>query len=140
VGLTVLDEGIIIAVLDADDVHHQVAREALHHALERGERLALPASAYAEAMVGPHRRDRDATTTVDAFIDALPAVVEPATRDIARAAAALRARHGRSLRLPDALVLATAEVLGADSVLTTDAGWPDTGVGIRVVAPGHASR
>jgi predicted nucleic acid-binding protein len=140
VGLTVLDAGIIIAVLDADDAHHQVAREALHHALERGERLALPASAYAEAMVGPHRRDGDATTTVDAFIDALPAVVEPATRDIARAAAALRARHGRSLRLPDALVLATAEVLGADSVLTTDAGWPDTGVDVRLVAPDHASR
>ncbi len=82
----------------------------------------------------------DATTTVDAFIDALPAVVEPATRDIARVAAALRARHGRSLRLPDALVLATAEVLGADSVLTTDAGWPDTGVDVRVVAPNDASR
>lgn len=139
-GLTVLDAGIIIAVLDADDAHHQVAREALHQALGRGERLALPASAYAEAMVGPQRRDRDAATTVDAFIDALPAVVEPATREIARAAAALRARHGRSLRLPDALVLATAEVLGADSVLTTDAGWPDTGVDVRVVAPNDASR
>jgi predicted nucleic acid-binding protein len=34
-------------------------------------------------------------------------------------AAALRARH-RSLRLPDALVLATAEVLGAAKVLTAD--------------------
>jgi predicted nucleic acid-binding protein len=140
VGLTVLDAGIIIAVLDADDAHHQVAREALKHALDCGERLALPASAYAEAMVGPQRSGRDAATTVDAFIDALPAVVEPATRDIARAAAALRARHGRALRLPDALVLATAEVLGADSVLTTDAGWPDTGVDVRVVAPNHASR
>jgi len=140
VGLTVLDAGIIIAVLDADDAHHQVAREALHHALDRGERLALPASAYAEAMVGPQRGNRDAATTVDAFIDTLPAVVEPATREIARAAAALRARHGRALRLPDALVLATAEVLGADSVLTTDAGWPDTGMDVRIVAPNHARR
>ena len=139
-GLTVLDAGIIIAVLDSDDAHHQVAREALHHALERGERMALPASAYAEAMVGPQRRDRGAATTVDAFIDALPAAVAPATRDIARAAAALRARHGRAIRLPDALVLATAEVLGAESILTTDAGWPDTGVDVRVVGPKHASR
>lgn len=139
-GLTVLDAGIIIAVLDADDAHHQVAREALRDALEGGERLTLPASAYAEAMVGPQRGDRDATTTIDAFIDALPAAVEPATRDIARVAAALRARHGRSLRLPDALVLATAEILGADRVLTTDAGWPDTGVDVRVVGPDHASR
>jgi predicted nucleic acid-binding protein len=139
VGLTVLDAGIIIAVLDADDAHHQVAREALHQALADGQRLALPASAHAEAMVGPQRHG-DAATTVDAFIDALPAVIEPATRDIARAAAALRARHGRSLRLPDALVLATAETLGADGVLTTDAGWPDTGVNVSVVVPSHASR
>ena len=137
--LTVLDAGIIIAVLDADDVHHRVAREALHDALERGERLALPASAYAEIMVGPQRRGQDAAATVDAFIDALPTVVEPATRDIARAAAALRARYGRSLRLPDALVLATAMVLGADSVLTTDTGWPDTGVHVRVVGPTSTS-
>ena len=139
-GLTVLDAGIIIAVLDADDVHHRIAREALHEALDRGERLALPASAYAETMVGPQRRGQDAATTVDAFVDALPTVVEPATRDIARAAAVLRARHGRSLRLPDALVLATAAVLGADSVLTTDAGWPDTGVDVRIVGPDHAGR
>jgi predicted nucleic acid-binding protein len=140
VGLTVLDAGIIIAVLDADDVHHRIAREALHEALERGDQLALPASAYAEVMVGPQRHGQDTATTVDAFIDALPAAVEPATRDIARQAAALRARHGRSLRLPDALVLATATVLGADSVLTTDAGWPDTGVDVRIVGPDHAGR
>ncbi len=89
-GLTVLDAGIIIAVLDADDAHHHAARAALHDALDRGERLALPASAYAEAMVGPQRSHPDAVATVDAFIDALPATVEPATRDIARAAAALR--------------------------------------------------
>jgi predicted nucleic acid-binding protein len=140
VGLTVLDAGIIIAVLDAGDTHHLAAREALREVLDRGERLALPASAYAEVMVGPQRSDRDAATTIDAFIDALPASVEPATRDIARAAAALRARHGRSLRLPDALVLATAEVLGADRVLTTDAGWPDIGVDVRIVGPEHAGR
>jgi predicted nucleic acid-binding protein len=140
VGLTVLDAGIIIAVLDADDAHHRVAREALHDALEREQRLALPASAYAEVMVGPQRRGQDAATTVDAFIDALPTVVEPATRDIARAAAALRARHGPSLRLPDALVLATAKVLGAGSVLTTDTGWPDTGVDVRVVGPTNLKR
>lgn len=139
-GLTVLDAGIIIAVLDADDAHHHAAREALRDVLDRGGRLALPAPAYAEAMVGPHHRDRDAAATVDAFIDALPAIVEPATRDIARAAAALRGRHGRSLRLPDALVLATAEVLGAESVLTTDSGWPDTGVDVRIVGPDHAGR
>jgi predicted nucleic acid-binding protein len=140
VGLTVLDAGIIIAVLDGDDAHHGVAREALHGALERGHRLALPASAYAEVMVAPQRRGQESAATVDTFIDAVPTIIEPATRDIARAAAALRARHGGALRLPDALVLATAEILGADNVLTTDAGWPDTGMEVRVVAPTDAGR
>ena len=45
----------------------------------------------------------------------------------AMASAPAIARHARSLRLADALVLATAEGLGADSVLTTDASWADAG-------------
>lgn len=134
-GLTVLDAGVVIAVLDANDPHHGAARDALRVALDRGDRLALPASAYAETMVGPSRRGREEAATADAFVDALPAVVEPAARDIARYAAVLRARHGRSLRLPDALVLATAAVIGADAVLTTAPGWPDTGVVVQVVRP-----
>ena len=138
--MTVLDAGIVIAVLDSDDVHHGVAYGALRDALDRGERLVLPASAYAELMVGPRRAGRDAVATVDAFVDALPATVEPATRDIARGAAALRDSHGRSLRLPDALVLATADHIGADVVLTTDAAWPDTGVVVHVVGSTHGTR
>lgn len=136
-GLTVLDAGIVIAVLDTDDVHHAAARAALRDAIDRGDRLILPVSAYAEVMVGPHREGESAVTTVDAFVDALPAVVEPVTRATARSAAALRARHGRSLRLPDALVIATADVLGADVVLTTDAGWPDVGVVVHVAGATH---
>jgi hypothetical protein len=43
---------------------------------------------------------------------------------------------GRALRLHDALVLATARVLGADMMLTTDGGWPGTGLSGTVLAPG----
>jgi predicted nucleic acid-binding protein len=45
--------------------------------------------------------------------------------EIATAAARLRARH-RSLRLPDALVIATASVRRADRLVTTDRRWPTT--------------
>ena len=38
-------------------------------------------------------------------------------------AAALRAKHA-ALKLPEALVVATASVLGADWLLITDRGWP----------------
>jgi len=64
----------------------------------------------------------------------MPLTVEPASRAIGAAAAELRARFGPSLRLPDALVVATAHALKADRILTTDQGWPDVGIPIDVVA------
>lgn len=87
--------------------------------------MVLPASAYAEALVGPMARGEEAVRIVDDFVARLPLGVEPMTVDVARAAARLRARYGRRLRLPDALVVATAEVLAADVLITTDRGWPD---------------
>ena len=131
--MIVLDAGIVIAALDGSDAHHEAAVEALRDARAKGGTLVLPASAYAESLVGPSRRGSDAIATVDAFVDALPAAVEPATRTVAREAARLRATHGNSLRLPDALVLATAHVMGAELVLTTDTGWPTTPIEVAVL-------
>jgi uncharacterized protein (DUF1778 family) len=71
---------------------------------------------------------------VDRFINALPARVEPATRAIGAAAASLRASHGPSFRLPDALVVATAVVLGADRIITTDAHWPALAVRVEALS------
>jgi predicted nucleic acid-binding protein len=132
-GVIVLDAGIVIAALDGSDAHHEAAVEALRDARAKGDTLVLPASAYAESLVGPSRRGSDAIATVDAFVDALPAAIEPATRAVAREAARLRAVSGSSLRLPDAIVLATAQVMGAELVLTTDAGWPAMGIEVTVV-------
>jgi len=132
-GLTILDAGVIIGVLDARDIHHTAARQALTTAVERGDVLALPASAYAEALVAPSRRGASAVRALDRFLDDLAADVEPITRQLAKRAAALRARHGTRLRLPDALVIATALHLRADRVLTTDRRWPRVGVNVQVV-------
>lgn len=133
-GLTVLDAGVIIATLDASDVHHEAAAHALTVARQRGDILVLPASAFAECLVSPYRRGPEAVAVVDSFVDALPARIEPASRAIASAAAELRARHAGRLRLPDALVVATAVVLGADRVITTDSGWPGLPVTVDVLA------
>ncbi|MEX2546929.1 MAG: PIN domain-containing protein [Chloroflexota bacterium] len=132
-GLTVVDAGVIIAVLDSSDAHHSAARDALHEELDGGSALVLPASAYAEVLVAPFRRDGDSANVVDSLIDALPATVQPITRAIARAAAELRAQHGSRLRLPDALVVATAVELGADRILTTDRRWPTLSLKIHTV-------
>jgi len=137
--LTVLDAGILIAILNADDAHHVGARHAVAAGRDRGDRLVVPASAYAETLVAPFRRSPASADAVDEFLDALPAAVEPATRQIARRAADLRARHGNRLRLPDALAVATAIVLEADRVVTTDGRWPDLGIGIRIEVIGATS-
>lgn len=122
-GLTVLDAGVIIGFLDANDAHHAAAHTALGDALERTDRLVLPASAFAEVLVGPSRKGTDAVNAVRDLVDRLPIAIEPIDAAVAVAAAAIRARH-RSLKLPDALVIATAGHLDADHLITTDRGWP----------------
>ena len=124
-GLTHLDAGVIIAFLDADDSRHDTATSVLADALERADRLSIAASALAECLVGPARRSTKAVELVRTAIGRLPASVVPLDEQIATRAAMLRARH-RTLKLPDALVIATAETSGADRLITTDRKWPTT--------------
>ena len=121
-GLTVLDAGVVIAGLDADDAHSAAAGVALNAARVRGDSLVLPASAYAEVLVRPAARGAATVARVDAALDGLAISIADADREIVRRAATLRGRHP-SLRLPDALVIATAVELDADHLLTTDQRW-----------------
>jgi predicted nucleic acid-binding protein len=132
VGLTVLDAGVVIGVLDRGDPHHDACRRALSAAIERNDAVLVPASAYAECLVAPTRRGPEAVAAVDAFLADLSAEVEPITRQVAARAAGLRATHGSRLRLPDALVVASAIHADADRLLTTDRGWPALEVPIEV--------
>jgi len=121
-GLTVLDAGVLIGVLDQGDGHHIPASQALRTAEEERAQLALPASALAEMLVGPTRRGGEAVASVDGLIRALGVEIVAIDEPVAREAAALRAVC--TIRLPDALVIATAVTLRADRLLTTDARWP----------------
>lgn len=132
-GVTVVDARVLIAVLDETDAHHAAARAGLAEARRRGDHLVLPASAYSEALVSANRAGDAAVSIVDALIDGLPMTVEAIGRSIAASAARLRAQFGRALRLPDALVLATAGVIGADGVLTTDADLQGRGVHVELI-------
>ncbi len=79
----------------------------------------------------PAQRGVANVARVDAAFDAMALSIATADRDIARRAATLRARHS-SLRLPDALVIATAVELDADHLLTTDKRWKSLrGLGFR---------
>lgn len=119
--LIVVDASVLIAFLDADDAHHPGAVAVFTGSL--GDAFVLPASAYAEVLIGPLRRAPTAAAIVDEAIGDLAIRIEPLTREIARRAAGLRASHS-SLRLPDALVLATGDILDAAAVLTADRAWP----------------
>jgi predicted nucleic acid-binding protein len=119
VALTALDASVLIALLDPDDPHHQAARGALDaHA---DDDLRIPAHTLAEALVHPVRagKEREARR----LIAGLEIAVDPIDEAVAVAAARLRARHGSALRMPDALVLAYADVRKARRVLTADARW-----------------
>ena len=118
-----LDAGVIIGFLDAGDAHHHSARTVLANALQDGESVAMAASALAECLVGPARRGDAAIHTIRNLIDRLPISIVPLDVDIATTAARLRAAHHR-LRLPDALVIATAINAAADRLVTTDRKWP----------------
>ena len=123
-GLTHLDAGVVIGLLDAADSHHAAATLTLSTQLRAGNRLAMAASAYAECLVGPSRSGPEAVAVVRDLVARLPIEVVPLDSAIAEEAAALRARRP-SLRLPDALVLATAAACSADLLVTTDRRWPD---------------
>lgn len=116
--LVVLDSSAVIAFLDPEDTLHERAVPAL--AEHRHDEFVIPASVYAEILVGPYRRGSEAVAEVEAFLADLDVRVEAITAAIARAAARLRS-GSRSLRLPDALVIATADEIDAGKVLTGDA-------------------
>ena len=118
--LVVLDASVIIAFLDPDDALHDAAVGAVTE--YQHDELLVPLSVYAEILVAPYRRGSEAVAEVEAFLADFAVRIETMTPSIARAAAKLRS-ESRSLRLPDALVLATADELEADNLLTGDESW-----------------
>ena len=82
----------------------------------------LPASAFAEVLVGASQLGPKATARTEAFVDSIVDLVPPIDRNVAKIAAALRAAH-KSIRLPDALVIGVGRTVGASTIVTSDARW-----------------
>ncbi len=122
-GLIHLDAGVIIGFLNGDDAHHGAALAALSDALDQNHQMQIAASALAECLVGPARNGTAAITVVHDMLGRLPVSVVHLDAEIATRAAVLRSRH-RGLKLPDALVIATAAHTDADRLITTDRKWP----------------
>jgi predicted nucleic acid-binding protein len=69
-----------------------------------------------------HAAEAAAVAKVESFLADFSIRIATVDAATARRAALLRSRH-QSLRLPDALVLATADAVGASKVLTADRTW-----------------
>jgi predicted nucleic acid-binding protein len=110
VGALILDASVLIGLLDTADAHHHRSIDDVEAADRDRQQLLLPASAYSETLVAFARAGRVADAR-EAIL-AMGIEVVPLTDTIAELAAELRGRHKR-LRLPDAIVLATARELGS---------------------------
>jgi predicted nucleic acid-binding protein len=116
VAALILDATVLIGLLDTADAHHAVAIDDVEAADRAGTPLLTPASAYSEALAAIAHAGRVADARE--AVAGMGISVTPLTSMIAERAAQLRAGHD-GLRLPDAIVLATAQNLDAD-LLTYD--------------------
>jgi predicted nucleic acid-binding protein len=131
-GTVVLDASVVLALFDPEDALHSSASAAVRRRRDAGDEFILPASVLAEVLVGAAKRGDGELASRRALAIAAFGPPRPLDEEVAVAAARRRARH-RSLRLPDALVIATADVAGADAVLTGDKRWEGMDPRITVI-------
>lgn len=122
---------MVIALLSPTDRLHTLARSAVADLEVAGMAFAVPTVVYAEVLVGALRQGRRGADALDQFLDAAIDQVVDLSRRVAAAAARLRA-NDLALRLPDAIVLATGQVLNA-TVLTADRRWARYDERVRVI-------
>ena len=118
-GSIVLDAGVVIGYMDDEDAHHKASMIAIGRYSEGTGTFLLPATVLAETLVATIR---DRPSQVEQVRSRLATMFGP-IRDIdtlvAVEAARVRARY-KSIKLPDALVVATAIVEDAEVIVTTD--------------------
>lgn len=124
--MIVLDASVLIAHLDANDVHHEESVALLRDAA--GQELAANVITVAEVMVGPARARR--AHVLEEALAALGVRRVALLADDAAPLATLRATTG--LRMPDCCVLLTARSAGA-TLATMDRRLTETARRLGVV-------
>jgi predicted nucleic acid-binding protein len=127
--LTVLDTSVLLAWLEPAEPHHEVVVEELSEARSSGD-LAIPVTAFAEALARPYRQSSQAGRRVERKLTEIGQVV-PTSIEVGRRAAQLRAV--RPIKLPDALIVATGLELNAAAILTLDERWSAIDPRIKVL-------
>ena len=127
--VALLDSAAVAGFLDRDDAVHAAADERVRELAGR-ERLIVSVITYAELLTGAGLGHHD-RTAVRGFFAELIDEIHDVNRNVAERAAELRTA-GPALKMPDALILATADVHEADAVITADHRWVDVLAGRRV--------
>jgi predicted nucleic acid-binding protein len=103
----VLDSDAIVGFLDRADALHDVADEAVRDHVGK-HRVFASAVTYAEVVTGARLGHHDLEHVAGFFNDVVSRIL-PVEVEVADRAAELRARS-KALKMPDALVVATAEL------------------------------
>jgi predicted nucleic acid-binding protein len=103
----VLDSDAVVAFLDSSDALHDAADEAIRELLGK-DRLLASTVTYAEVLTGARLGRHDEKRVRGFFADLISEIL-PVDAKVADKAADLRARR-KALRMPDAMILATADL------------------------------
>jgi len=127
--VALLDSVAVAGFLDRDDAFHAAA-DARIRQLAGSDTLVVSVITYAELLTGAELGHHE-QSAVRGFFAQLIDEVYSVDRAVAERAAELRSKTP-SLKMPDALILATADLQHADLVVTGDDRWPGVGIGSRV--------
>ncbi len=105
--VVVFDADVLIGFLGSEDPHHADAVKRVRAALTPGTTRLICSVNYSEVLIGPLEKiGQEGAQTVDAMLARLAIEVVNVDAQLAREAAAVRART--KLKLPDSYALATA--------------------------------
>ncbi len=113
-----LDSNIFIAFLQVDDEFFAASKELLEGISQNNVKAIFSTLVYGEVMYGSP--PNSSLKAVKSFFNSLAGASEiPADKEVCFKAAELRQKYG-SLKLPDAIHLATAIIGGVDIFITAD--------------------
>jgi predicted nucleic acid-binding protein len=127
----ILDSSVVISFIRSGDAHHASTCAEIRAARLRDDEFVLPATVLAESLVAAFRAGPGTADRMRHELVAFFGAARPADEAVAVAAADLRSRH-RSLRLPDALVVATG-IVDDGVVLTCDRRLADVDERVQLV-------
>ena len=112
-GVVTLDAGVLIALMNSQDAHHEWAVDLLKQTLH--DELNMSVLTMAECLVAPERQGLGKKFAEN--IAKLEIKIEPLTSEASTHLASLRAQT--NLRMPDAVALQAAQTRG-NRLATTD--------------------